>query len=77
MKRAAKIRYIGKIQGSPVLPYVIDAYVSLRQAGNIEACDAPASGEEEAFYIENRLGNLAHSRGGWPGPAIVGWVSGS
>lgn len=53
-----KIRYVEKINGTPVLPYVIDAYISLRQAGNIEACDAPASGEEEAFYIENRLGKI-------------------
>lgn len=58
MNRAAKIRFVAKIQGTPVLPYVIDAYVSLRQAGNIEACDAPASGDEEAFYIENRVGKI-------------------
>jgi len=49
-----EIKYVSKIQGSVVLPFVIDAYVSLRQVGNIEACDCPASGDEEAFYIENR-----------------------
>lgn len=48
------ILYVHKINGTLVLPFVIDAYVSLRQAGNIEACDCPASGEEEAFYILNR-----------------------
>jgi GNAT superfamily N-acetyltransferase len=48
-----KIEYVQKIQGTVVLPFVIDAYVSLRQVGNIEACDCPASGDEEAFYIRN------------------------
>lgn len=48
-----KIEYVEKIQGTPVLPFIIDAYVSLREAGNIEAWDAPASGDEEAFYILN------------------------
>lgn len=49
-----EIKYVSKIQGTVVLPFVIDAYVSLRQVGNIEAYDCPASGDEEAFYIENR-----------------------
>src|ERR1035441_7474480 len=53
MATSVKISYVQKIQGTPVLPFVIDAYVSLRQAGNIEACDCPASGDEEAFYIIN------------------------
>ncbi len=47
------IEYVPKIEGTLVLPYVIDAYVSLRSDGNIEACDCPASGSEEAFYIRN------------------------
>jgi GNAT superfamily N-acetyltransferase len=50
-----KIEYVQKIHGTPVLPYIIDAYVTLRKAGNIEAMDAPASGDEEAFFIQNRL----------------------
>ena len=54
MATSVKISYVPKIQGTPVLPFVIDAYVSLRQAGNIEACDCPASGDEEAFYVLNR-----------------------
>lgn len=53
-----KIEYIQKVQGTPVLPFIIDAYTSLRTAGNIEAMDAPASGDEEAFYILNRLGRV-------------------
>jgi predicted GNAT family acetyltransferase len=53
-----KIEYVQKVHGTPVLPYIVDAYVSLRSAGNIEAMDAPVSGEEEAFYIVNRLGKI-------------------
>lgn len=49
-----KIQYISKVEGTPILPFIIDSYTSLRQAGNIEACEAPVSGAEEAFYIENR-----------------------
>jgi hypothetical protein len=48
-----QIEYVPKIEGTPVLPYVIDAYTSLRADGNIEACACPASGDEEAFYIRN------------------------
>lgn len=54
MSKPIEIQYVEKIQGTPVLPFVIDSYVSLRAAGNIEANDAPASGDEEAFYITNR-----------------------
>jgi GNAT superfamily N-acetyltransferase len=53
-----KIEYIQKIEGTIVLPFVIDAYISLRQAGNIEACACPASGYEEALYILNRRKNI-------------------
>jgi len=49
-----RILYVPKIEGTSVLPFVIDAYTSLRAGGNIEACDAPATGDEEAFYILNR-----------------------
>lgn len=52
------ILYVEKVHSTPVLPYIVDAYVSLRSAGNIEAMDAPVSGEEEAFYIVNRLGKI-------------------
>jgi predicted GNAT family acetyltransferase len=48
------IEYVEAINGTPVLPYIIDAYTSLREAGNIEPNDVPACGEEEAFYIRNR-----------------------
>jgi predicted GNAT family acetyltransferase len=53
-----KIDYVAKINCTPVMPFVIDAYVSLRQAGNIEACECPASGDEEAFYVRNRRGSI-------------------
>ena len=52
------IKYVPAIHGTLLLPFVIDAYVNLRQAGNIEACDCPASGLEEAFYIENQRHKL-------------------
>jgi GNAT superfamily N-acetyltransferase len=52
------IKYVQEIQGTNVLPFVIDSYVALREAGHIEAYDAPASGEEEAFYITNRLNKI-------------------
>lgn len=48
------IEYVRQIDGTPAMPYVIDAYVSLRRAGNIEPWECPASGYEEAFYIVNR-----------------------
>ena len=56
-----KIEHVDKIEGTPVLPFVIDAYVALRKAGNIESQDCPATGDEEAFYIENRLHKVVAS----------------
>lgn len=53
-RKPVVIEYTPKIGGTPVLPFVIDAYVSLRKDGNIEACDVPASGAEKAFYIRNK-----------------------
>lgn len=53
-KLALKIEYVPRTHETCVIPFIIDAYTSLRRAGNIEAFDCPASGEEEAFYITNR-----------------------
>lgn len=61
-----KIEYVPKIESTPVLPFVIDAYVKLRTAGNIEACDCPASGDEEAFYIVNRSKKVVASLSFFP-----------
>ena len=48
------IQYVSRIDGTKVLPFIIDAYVALRKSGNIDAFDCPVSGKEESFYIENR-----------------------
>jgi predicted GNAT family acetyltransferase len=48
-----KIEYISRVEGTIVLPFIVDAYVYLRKSGNIEEKDCPVSGEEEAFYILN------------------------
>ena len=52
--KVPKIEFVSKIQGTNVLPFVIDAYVALRKTGDIEPNDVPASGTEEAFYIKVR-----------------------
>jgi GNAT superfamily N-acetyltransferase len=53
-----RIHFVSQINHTPVMPFVLDAYMTLRQVGNIEACDCPASGLEEAFYIVNRGGSI-------------------
>jgi len=53
-----KIEYVQKVEGTLVLPFIIDAYTSLRAAGNIEPMDVPVSGSEEGFYILNRKGSV-------------------
>jgi GNAT superfamily N-acetyltransferase len=53
-KRTPNVEQVTAIQGTPVLPFIIDAYTALRRAGNIEPNDAPASGDEEAFYVTSR-----------------------
>lgn len=52
------IKYVKATEGTPVLPFIVDAYVSLRRAGNIDPQACPVSGAEEAFYVANRAGKV-------------------
>jgi predicted GNAT family acetyltransferase len=45
---------VPRIDGTKVLPFIIDAYVSLRKSGHIDPLSCPVTGREEAFYIEIR-----------------------
>ena len=48
------VEYVSRIDGTKVLPFIIDAYVSLRKSGHIDPLSCPVTGREEAFYLENR-----------------------
>lgn len=58
MKPKPIIRHVPVTEGTPVLPFIVDAYVALRKARNIDAQACPVSGAEEAFYATNKAGKV-------------------
>ena len=48
------INYVSRIDGTKVLPFILEAYLALRKTGHIDALACPVTGREEAFYIETR-----------------------
>jgi GNAT superfamily N-acetyltransferase len=49
-----QIEYVSRIDGTKALPFIIDAYTSLRKSGHIDELSCPVTGREEAFYLCNR-----------------------